>query len=83
MNKIFYQSEFNGDLSQWKPYRLIKAYEMFEDAKCSVPYWGVFFDPNERNQAIVKYILNARLNKELNEDLKINEQNNLEKKLKL
>ena len=68
MWKLFMNSPFNGNISNWKPYQLVDMDYMdymFYCCEAPVPYWALMTDINERKIAINKYHLNIQLNEEL------------------
>jgi surface protein len=77
MAYIFQKSEFNQDISMWKPCSLVGIINMFDQAKCVIPYWANYANKENRNIAINKYWLNKELGQELNTN------NAQEKRIKL
>lgn len=77
MKCMFGESKFNGDISDWKPYGLVVSDGMFLNTVATIPYWAEIEDIEERKRAIDSY----HLNKELNQDLSVNE--TLKKKMKI
>lgn len=72
MEKMFKYSVFNKSISEWKPYSLEKEKDMFMGAYASSPYWHGYENKEIRNKAIDMY----HLNKNLNQDLSINQVKN-------
>jgi hypothetical protein len=66
MNKMFFLSKFNKDISNWKPYRLDKCKKMFSEYDNSIPYWAKIENVQHRNKAIDSYHLYKELNNQLN-----------------
>jgi hypothetical protein len=69
MASMFRESNFEQDISKWKPYKLKSSADAFNVCKAPEPYWLKYKDAEERNKAIEVY----SLHRELNEDLKVND----------
>jgi hypothetical protein len=80
MTGMFAKSHFTGDISKWKPYNLEVSHAMFSGCPPNIrPYWLNYDKKNKEER--VKLIDQYHLNKELKDELNIN--NNLIKKIKL
>jgi surface protein len=77
MNKMFYNSDFTYDLTDWKPYSLEYASNVFDNCEIGIPYWAKYEDKEQRIEAINKYCLAEKLNKDLDTN------NNSPKKMKI
>lgn len=77
MHMMFYESNFNQDISNWKPYKLINMTRIFELSQVPIAYWSEYEDKATRKNAIKNYLLKNKLDNDLN----IN--NNIYKKVKL
>jgi surface protein len=66
MYDIFGHSPFNKDLSNWKPIKLKDLDQVFDSCEAPIPYWGLIKDTETRKSAIKLAILNKQLNEELN-----------------
>lgn len=44
---MFNNSEFNQDLTNWKPFNLIDCTEIFEKCPALVPYWTMFWNAKD------------------------------------
>lgn len=79
MLDMFYVSDFNGDLTNWKPYSLQKLGNAFLDCPAQPPYWANYETQEARVKAIDSYVLHN----ELNLDLSLNNNESLNKKIKI
>jgi surface protein len=68
MKELFYGAVFDGDISDWAPYKLASLSNAFKESKCQAPYWANYEDMEDRNKVITAY----QLNKELHNDLHVN-----------
>ena len=52
MNSMFLYSNFKGDLSNWKPYKLQSMLNMFFSCDAPTTYWGKIKNTEQRIDAI-------------------------------
>jgi len=69
MDYMFSSSNFNYDLSNWKPLNLRNSEEIFNESIAPIPYWVNYDNQDKRNFAIENYWLNKELNIELNNNI--------------
>jgi surface protein len=73
MELLFKSSKFTGDISDWKPYIVETLNNAFKDSNVNIPYWAQFQDKETRNKVIDAYWLKKELEKDLGQELKIND----------
>ena len=61
---MFYSSEFNGDLSDWLPYKLENKEGMFDNCTAPTPYW---YTAEDTKKAIESYKLKNKLEDKLSD----------------
>ena len=68
---MFYESQFNQDISDWKPFSLKNKEYTFNNSVLeknnNLPYWANI-EPKFINSAINYYHLQKKLNQELNQN---------------
>ena len=65
MSRLFYNSQFNGDISNWRPINLESNRDTFSNCQATVPYWGLCKNNEEIKQAINSHDLSNQLNHNL------------------
>jgi hypothetical protein len=87
MLKIFVDSSFSYDLSNWKPYNVSEKMESincaFANSNSPIPYWANYEDKDERTMAIKAYHLKNGIVKQLNEELITHKNKEPIKKIKI
>ena len=58
MSYIFYESKFNKNLDDWKPYKLEYKENMFDGCTAPIPYW---YTAENTQKAIESYKLHKKL----------------------
>jgi len=71
MYGMFSYSNFDKDLSDWKPYKVDTFENTFMESHCTIPYWANYENIEIRRKAIDSYVLNKELNKQLHQNNKI------------
>ena len=62
MSYMFHTSEFNQDLTIWKPIRLKHSLDVFNNSICQLPYWANYETNQEiRNQIEINQIKKDKL----------------------
>ena len=62
MSSMFYNSQFNKNLDDWRPYKLEEKNYMFDDCIAPLPYWYV---AENTPKAIESYELKKKLDNNL------------------
>ena len=70
MKSVFANSTFTHDLTLWQPYSLTHTQNMFKGSSAPIPYWVNYNNSDDRKKSINSYLLNQKLNGEL--DIKFN-----------
>ena len=55
MSELFYNSKFNGDISQWNIGKVENMNFMFDKCPAPRPYWSKYEDKKERDAAIAEF----------------------------